>query len=187
MSFTEKIDVLELLIELLHEHEKKLDSITDQLEIVHQTISQTSIYNPISDYEGTLLEDKKYRQILVVDDDENLAQTFKLILESEGFKVNTAQTGLSALVLMKKNRYDLVILDINLPDMLGYQLAEEINTLNRLTECIYITGYQTLKDDLISQQENINILIKPITPTKLVETSTQYLKKKSKNRLVRDV
>ena len=179
MSFTEKIDVLELLIELLHEHEQKLDSLTEKLEIVHRTISQAPIHNPISLYEGTLLEDRQYRQILVVDDDENLSQTFKLILESEGFKVDTTQTGLKALFMMKKKRYDLVILDLNLPDMLGYQIAEEINRLNISTECIYITGYQTLKDDLNKQHENINVLIKPIEPTKLVETSTQYLKKVS--------
>ena len=177
MSFTEKIDVLELLIELLHEHEQKLDSLTEKLEIVHHTISKAPIYKPISDYEGTLLEDRKNRQVLVVDDDENLAQTFKLILESEGYKVDTAPTGLKALLMIKNKKYDLVILDLNLPDMLGHHIAEEISTLNISTECIYITGYQTLKADLNTQRENINVLIKPIEPTTLVETSNQYLKK----------
>ena len=177
MSFTEKIDVLELLIELLHEHEQKLDSLTEKLEIVNQTISQASIQNRIPDYEGTLLEEKQYREILVVDDDENLAQTFKLILESEGFNVDIAQTGLKALNMFKKKRYDLVILDLNLPDMLGHQIAEEISTLNMPTECIYVTGYPALADDLDTQHENSDILIKPIEPTKLVETSAQHLKK----------
>lgn len=180
MSFTEKIDVLELLISLLHEHEQKLDSLVEKLEIVDKTIRQNPVLDkPSSEYEGTNLDDTPYQEILVVDDDENLANTFKLILEDVGFKVDTALTGLSAIHKMGKKKYDLVILDINLPDMLGYQIVEEMETKCDHTEFIYITGYSSLKNDFEVQRDEMEVLMKPIEPDKLVEVTTKHVRQVS--------
>lgn len=175
MSFTEKIDVLELLISLLQEHEQKLDSLVEKLEIVDQTIKQSPLQRKSSIYEGTFIEDSNYNEILVVDDDENLANTFKLILEDAGFVVETALTGLAALHMLDKKIYDLVILDINLPDMLGYQIQEEMELNGITTEFIYITGYSALKDSYNTVNNKAEVLLKPVNPEKLVETTTKHV------------
>ena len=175
MSFTEKIDVLELLINLLKEHDKKLDDLIGNMEVIEKTIKQNPILaKPIIEYDGTILE-KSYQKILVVDDDINLANSFKLILENVGFHVDTAPSGISAINKMGEKDYDLVLLDLNLPDILGYEVADEID---KDTEFIYITGDCDLIDeeDLLYDKE---LLLKPIDPDMLIEVTSSILKENS--------
>jgi len=181
MSFTEKIDVLDLLINILREHEEKLDSLVERLEIVSQTIlKDATIKNALLDYEGRRDESltSGLQRILVVDDDKNLADTFKLILQSVGFEVDTASTGLQTLYKLSKKPYDLVILDVNLPDMLGDEVAEKIRETSEDTNIIMITGYSRLKESLEKNDLDIKqILMKPIPPEELVELTKKTLKK----------
>ena len=181
MSFTEKIDVLDLLINILREHEEKLDSLVERLEIVSQTIlKDATIKNALLDYEGRRDESltSGLQRILVVDDDKNLADTFKLILQSVGFEVDTASTGLQTLYKLSKKLYDLVILDVNLPDMLGDEVAEKIRETSEDTNIIMITGYSRLKESLEKNDLDIKqILMKPIPPEELVELTKKTLKK----------
>jgi len=177
MSFTEKIDVLELLICLLQEHELKLDSLVEKLEIVNQTIKLSPLQVKSSINDETNIGYHNYKEILVVDDDENLANTFKLILENAGYQVDIALNGLKAIDMLDIKMYDLAILDLNLPDMLGNEIAEEIESKGINMEFIYITGYSSLKDNYQNNNEVSEILLKPVNPEKLVETTTKYINK----------
>ena len=174
MTFTEKIDVLELLLNLLEEHEQKLDSLVEQLEIVNQTMKQVPFSNNSLINEKMIFKDEHYKELLIVDDDENLVNTFKLILENTGFNVDVAYSGQKALNLLDQKAFDLVILDINLPDMLGYNIVEEMELNGSPIEYIFITGYTALKTDLELKNEKREVLLKPITPEKLIEVTTKY-------------
>ena len=174
MSFTEKIDVLELLINLLKEHEDKLDKIVEKMEIIDQTINKDPrLKKSLKEYTSSTKTDSIYQRILIVDDDKNLANSFKLILESVGYKADTALTGLQALYKINKEEYDLVLLDLNLPDMLGNKVAEEIESSPRHTDIVFITGYSSL-----SKGNKSEVLMKPIDPEHLLETATKKLKTK---------
>ena len=174
MTFTEKIDVLELLLNLLEEHEQKLDSLVEKLEIVNQTMKQVPFSNNSLINEKIIFKDEHYKELLIVDDDENLVNTFKLILENTGFNVDVAYSGQKALNLLDQKAFDLVILDINLPDMLGYNIVEEMELNGSPIEYIFITGYTALKTDLELKNEKREVLLKPITPEKLIEVTTKY-------------
>ena len=174
MTFTEKIDVLELLLNLLEEHEQKLDSLVEQLEIVNQTMKQVPFSNNSLINEKMIFKDEHYKELLIVDDDENLVNTFKLILENTGFNVDVAYSGQRALNLLDQKAFDLVILDINLPDMLGYNIVEEMEMNGSPIEYIFITGYTALKTDLELKNEKREVLLKPITPERLIEVTTKY-------------
>ena len=174
MTFTEKIDVLELLLNLLEEHEQKLDSLVEKLEIVNQTMKQVPFSNNSLINEKMIFKDEHYKELLIVDDDENLVNTFKLILENTGFNVDVAYSGQKALNLLDQKAFDLVILDINLPDMLGYNIVEEMELNGSPIEYIFITGYTALKTDLELKNEKREVLLKPITPEKLIEVTTKY-------------
>ena len=184
MSFTEKIDVLDLLINILREHEEKLDSLVERLEIVSQTIQKDpTLRKSLLEYEigesGQELE-PGLQNILVVDDDTNLASTFKLILQSVGFHVDTAATGLQALYKVNRTRFDLIILDMNLPDMLGDEVAEKIKETNDETNIIMITGYSSFKEGLEKTGLDIKeVLMKPIPPEDLVNITKKTLKKEN--------
>ncbi len=187
MSFTEKIDVLDLLINILREHEEKLDELVARLEVVSETIQRDpDLRRSLLEYEkGISLEDEKIgvNNILVVDDDKNLANTFKLVLQSVGFNVDTAITGLQALYKANRKKYDLVILDINLPDMLGDEVAEKLHEADNDAKIIMITGYSSFKEEMTNEKIGVNeIIMKPIPPEDLVTMTKKALKKENKSR-----
>jgi CheY-like chemotaxis protein len=184
MSFTEKIDVLDLLINILREHEEKLDTLVERLEIVSQTIqNDPTLRKTLLEFEaGDSLSDEQpgVSSILVVDDDKNLANTFKLILQSVGFRVDTAATGLQALYKANKTKYDLIILDVNLPDMLGDEVAEKLKDEDKDLNIIMITGYSSFKEGIEEKNLGINdILMKPIPPEDLVNITKKTLTKEN--------
>lgn len=65
-------------------------------------------------------------RVLIVDDDPNINQLIKLYLEKEGYETETAERGDDALNLFKKNPPQIVLLDLMLPGMDGYQVCREI-------------------------------------------------------------
>ncbi len=65
-------------------------------------------------------------KLLVVDDDSNIRELLKLLLKREGFEIHEASDGIEALKLLKTVKVDLVILDIMMPNMDGWQLCEEL-------------------------------------------------------------
>ena len=173
MSFTEKIDVLELLIEILKEHDNALDSLIEKMELIDQTISKDpKLSNSVKHYDPKNIENLSAQSILVVDDDENLANSFQLILQSVGYKVDTAYLGQQALEMFYERGYDLVLLDLNLPDILGNDLAMEIEACQEETRIVYITGYSSLKN----ANDEKDTLMKPINPEQLVKIAKQKLK-----------
>ena len=64
--------------------------------------------------------------ILVADDDKNTRKYMKAVLEAGGYTVSTAGNGLEALEIMKKEHIDLIVLDIMMPGMDGYELTKEL-------------------------------------------------------------
>ena len=68
----------------------------------------------------------KKKKILIVDDDKDLLKTLTGILETEGYEVNTAETGKDAIDKCKDQFYNLALLDIKLPDIEGTELLKLI-------------------------------------------------------------
>lgn len=66
------------------------------------------------------------KNILYVEDDEDTADVAKTILELSNFKVDLAFTGKEGLNKVKNNKYDLIMLDIMMPDMSGWDLFQKI-------------------------------------------------------------
>ena len=176
MSFTEKIDVLDLLIGLLRENEEKLDSLIEKMEIIDHTINKDpGLSESLKEYDSSIIPEANGQNILVIDDDRSLANSFKLILERVGYNVDTAFTGLQALNKMNQKSYDLVLLDLNLPDMMGDAVAEKIEENHSHTDIVFITGYSTLKSEVKSHLDEKEMMMKPIEPERLLETTMKRL------------
>ena len=72
---------------------------------------------------------EKKKRILVVEDEEDMADLVTARLESNGFEVHAAASGKTALTYAAEHRPDLVILDLQLPDIHGYQVCQELRRI----------------------------------------------------------
>ncbi|HEY7413077.1 MAG TPA: response regulator [Vicinamibacteria bacterium] len=111
------------------------------------------------------------KRILVVDDDEHIRNLEKSILEGKGFDVTTASGGNEALEILKKERYDLVLLDVMMPEVDGFTVCRKIKDDPRLREMpvIFLTakgGGEALAEGFESGA--IMYINKPFTANKLL-------------------
>ena len=110
------------------------------------------------------------RRILVVDDNADAAGAVAMLLESEGHDVRTASTGTLALTEVTRWSPDVVLLDIGLPDMDGYEVARAITALpvSPAPLLIALSGYGR-PDDLQQAREAgfAHHLLKPAEPAAL--------------------
>lgn len=79
-------------------------------------------------------------RILIVDDDENLRKVLEKLLTIKGHEVRTAENGIDAIKLMEHESFDLVITDILMPDMDGYELIRALRKGEAPPRIIAISG-----------------------------------------------
>jgi PAS domain S-box-containing protein len=104
-------------------------------------------------------------RILVVDDNLDAAQSLAILLRSWGHGVTVASDGPSALAAAAAHPPDIALLDIGLPGMDGYQIAEQLRKMQGLEKLVLIaiTGYGQEQDRRLSQQAGFNHhLVKPV-------------------------
>lgn len=85
-------------------------------------------------------------RILIVEDDENLALLYQVALKNAQFEVFSANNGLTALDIMDKQYIDLIISDIMMPDMDGYELAKSLREAGYELPILLITAKDTFED-----------------------------------------
>ena len=96
--------------------------------------------------------DKSDVSILVVDDEEMMRSLLLKILSREGFKVEAAEDGIHALEHLSSSKYDVVISDMKMPRMNGFELLKESKERHPDTAVIIMTAYgdtYTVKDALL--------------------------------------
>jgi two-component system, OmpR family, alkaline phosphatase synthesis response regulator PhoP len=82
-------------------------------------------------------------RILVADDEKNLLDAIKMNLEMEDYEVITANTGTEALRKFKDQRFNLIILDVMMPEMNGYEVCEKIRLEDADTPILFLTAKDT--------------------------------------------
>lgn len=85
-------------------------------------------------------------KILIIEDEKLLAESLKKILEAKGFDIEIAYDGMSGLEYAELGIYDLLILDVMLPNLDGYQLAKRIRHNRCGTPILMLTGKSSLED-----------------------------------------
>ena len=107
--------------------------------------------------------------ILIVEDDEKLNQLFCTVLSKNGFNTYKAFNGIDAFNVLDDNHIDLIISDIMMPNMNGYEFAQSIRETNEEIPILMITA----KDDFSSKQRSFLIgiddyMVKPIDVNEMV-------------------
>jgi CheY-like chemotaxis protein len=179
MNFPEKIDVLDLVINVLNEHERKLDVLVERLEAIVEIMSlHPELSESIREFEipSKILEPQT--SVLIVDDDEFLTETFKLLLEETGFLVETAFSGNQAILKASQRDFDLAILDLKLPDINGDELSRRLKERNNEMNVILLSGYHEMIENLDETQiGNDEVFLKPISPDELIKLTEKLVKK----------
>ena len=111
-------------------------------------------------------------KILVVEDDRDIQEIVSEILKAEGYEVVTADNGLEGYQLFKERNPDLIILDVMMPKMDGYQMAKLVRQKNETVPIIMLTaleeeydeikGFEVGADDFISKPFSFNILLQRV-------------------------
>jgi FixJ family two-component response regulator len=82
-----------------------------------------------------------------VDDDADIVSTFKLILEINGFEVDAYTNPLSALSNFKPNEFGLLLLDIRMPVMNGFELFKKMKNIDSMAEVCFITAFEDYREE----------------------------------------
>lgn len=87
-------------------------------------------------------------RILVVDDDESIVEILEFNLKAEGFVVRAVRSGVEALELLGREQVDLILLDVMMPNLSGYKVAETLRSQGNETPIIFLTARDTENDML---------------------------------------
>jgi two-component system OmpR family response regulator len=123
--------------------------------------------NPLSHSSGPL-------RVLAVDDDRDTADTLAMILRFDGHEVRIALTGSEAVESARREPPDVVILDLGLPGMDGYEVARRLaQNLPKAPFVIAVSGWGY--DEKLCVESGINLhLLKPADPQKLRDLLTRF-------------
>ena len=99
------------------------------------------------------MQSSNEKKILIVDDEPDVTGTFKVGLEESGFKVETFNDPEMALSNFKPGKYDILLLDIKMPKMNGFELYEKIRKIDGdvKTKVCFITAYEVYYQSLREQ------------------------------------
>ncbi len=121
-------------------------------------------------------------KVLVVDDEKSIVNLIRMNLKLEGCEVTTSMTGMEAVEKFKREKPDLVILDIMLPDISGHEVIQRFQQINNEIPVIMLTAKSQINDRLLGLQLGADDYItKPFNSTELIlriKAITKRLKKK---------
>ncbi len=131
-------------------------------------------------------------KILVVDDDPDLREALKIILEQSGYQVITAQNGIEGLTSLKVDQPDLMILDLLMPKMDGFSVLKEIESPGWLgSKDIPVIILTAVREEASRRRYELETGIelstayyveKPINPDTLVEKVNRLIRSKQKRK-----
>jgi two-component system alkaline phosphatase synthesis response regulator PhoP len=109
------------------------------------------------------------QRILLVEDEEHLLEAIKLNLEMEDYVVTAVNDGKKAIKAFKQERFNLVLLDVMLPEMDGYRVCETIRLENNEVPIIFLTAKNTSQDKVIGLKKGADdYLTKPFNLEELL-------------------
>jgi len=121
---------------------------------------------------------KKSPLILVVDDEEPLLKLLRVNLTADGYRVITASNGISALALLEEHKPDLILMDIIMPNMDGYQACSMIkrDKSTRSIPVVMLTSLDyELNKKLAEEVGADGYITKPFTQKELLDTIGKFL------------
>jgi CheY-like chemotaxis protein len=115
---------------------------------------------------------KENRRVLIIDDEPHIRRVIELKLKNRGYQVMMAKDGAEGLEIIKAQKPDAVITDINMPNLDGRALCEHTQNLKKVRPflTIVITArIRTDEEEWLERMDNTEFMEKPFSPSKLVD------------------
>jgi len=110
------------------------------------------------------------KHILIVEDEVSNYELLVAMLRKSGAEFSWAKTGREAIELCEKNNFDLILMDIKMPELSGYEAIDEIRAINQNVPVIAQTAYARMEDETRILNRGFNgYLSKPIDKNKLLK------------------
>ncbi|MBI5731312.1 MAG: response regulator, partial [Ignavibacteriales bacterium] len=120
---------------------------------------------------------KEQTNILIIDDEEVVISSISKIATSEGYLVDSVLDAYSALQKISSSKYDLIICDIMLPGMDGFQFLAELESKRIETPVVMTTGYSTIENAVKSLYAGaIEFIPKPFTVDEMISVISRGIK-----------
>lgn len=119
-------------------------------------------------------------KILIIDDEPDIVYLVRLILEKEGYEVIEANSGTEGLEVAKEEKPDLILLDVMMPDMLGWDVCRKLKDVKELQKVPI--AMLTVKSEATDKVQSLDAakadwhIAKPVDREKLVDTVSWLLK-----------
>jgi two-component system, OmpR family, response regulator RpaB len=118
-------------------------------------------------------------KILIVDDEQNLRDTLAVILRDEGYQVYAAANASEALAFLRLRTFDIMFLDIRMPEKSGLELLPEIRQLHPRIPIFILTAFSSLDSAIEAMRRGANdYLLKPIDPGDILNRVEAVLNKR---------
>ncbi|MDH4157151.1 MAG: sigma-54 dependent transcriptional regulator [candidate division Zixibacteria bacterium] len=130
-------------------------------------------------------------KILVIDDEDSMCNFMEIMLSKEGYQVNSVNSGPEGIALLKQKNYDLVIADLNMPEMTGIEVLKEVKSFKKEQDLIMMTAYASVDTAIEAMKQGatdyitkpfkvdeIKIIIEKTINRKRLEAENDSLKKR---------
>ena len=118
-------------------------------------------------------------KILIVDDDPRMCDSLKVLLSADNYEVQTGNSGQEAIELLNNNVFDIVLLDIVMPEIDGYQVLDHIGSRTPDTLVIVITGFASIESSVEALRRGAyDYIRKPFEPEELLKRVQNALNQK---------
>lgn len=129
-----------------------------------------------ADRSGVHEKDDGPKSVLAVDDVSLILNSLKLALKDTKYKLTCVRSGAEALRFIKNNKPDLFVLDIEMPEMNGYELAEKIRANGQTAPIIFLTG--NAKEEYVIKAIKAgaaDFIVKPVDNEHVLEKIKKYI------------
>ncbi len=108
-------------------------------------------------------------KILIVEDDKKLSDTLKYLIEEQGYFVDTVYNGMDGLYYASNHKYDLILLDVMMPKMNGYDVIKMLRKQKIATPVLMLTAKTNIEDKVIGLDSGADdYMEKPFSPKELL-------------------
>jgi len=146
-----------------------------QLSCPYDDVDETITFGPVEHGREHVME--CVLNILIVDDDQVMAQSIQSVLNTRGHNVQMVHNPLKALEKIEEGAFDLVLLDVMMPEMTGFQLIDALNRTNLDTYFIIMTGGVSMESAVEAIRRGASdYLKKPFEPDELLIRVESILK-----------